>query len=345
MRESGARVDGAGRRLSAAARHRGLRVAVSLVATAALLAFVVRHVGLARLGAALRAADPTWLAAALALNLGIHVFVPAEKWRRLLGRLGHSLTFGESARIWLGCQPLRFTLPMKSGELFKVVYLQAVHRVPPAVGTWALVFDKLSNVVALIAFGAAGLVWAPLGARVSVVIGLLLLPSPLLFAGALPEVLRERLARAPGRVGRFARELIDAMVALPTGVRLRFFAVSLTQVVAEAISFGVCLRALGVHAPALDVLFRTPLVILLANLPVTLSGIGTRELGMLWLFAPHGSPEQLAATGLVLSFVGPVLLVIAGLPFVGGFFAGAFGGAARAGETPAGTSEASRGCS
>lgn len=321
--------------MSTAARHRWLRAAVSLAATAGLLAFVVRHVGLARLVDALRAADPGWLGFALALNVGIHVVVPAEKWRRLLARLDHRLTFGEASRIWLGCQPLRFTLPMKTGELFKVVYLQAVHRVPPAVGTWALVFDKLSNVVALMAFGAAGLLRAPLGSRVSLVIGLLLLPSPLLFAGALPGVLRERLARVPGRLGRFVRELIDAMAALPTGVRLRFFAVSLVQVVAEAISFGVCLRALGVHAPLLDVLFRTPLVILLANLPVTLSGIGTREIGMLWLFAAHGSPEQLAATGLVLSFVGPVLLVIAGLPFVGGFFVGAFGGGVRAGETPA----------
>lgn len=306
---------------------------MSLIATAALLAFVVRHVGLGRLGAALRAADRAWLAAALALNVGIHVVVPAEKWRRLLRRLGHPLTFREASRIWLGCQPLRFTLPMKSGELFKVVYLQAVHRVPPAVGTWALVFDKLSNVVALMAFGAAGLLWAPLGSRVSLVIGLLLLPSPLLFASAFPAWLGERLTRAPGRLGRFASELFAAMVALPTGVRLRFFAVSLAQVVAEAVSFGVCLRALGVHAPALDVLLRTPLVILLANLPVTLSGIGTREVGMLWLFARHGSPEQLAATGLVLSFVGPVLLVLAGLPFVGGFFSGAFGGSRWEGDS------------
>ena len=248
-------------------------------------------------------------------------------------RLGHSLTFGESARIWLGCQPLRFTLPMKTGELFKVVYLEGVHHVPPAVGTWALVFDKLSNVVALMAFGAAGLLWAPLGSRVSLVIGLLLLPSPLLFANVLPGRLREALGALPGRLGRFARELVDAMAALPTAVRLKFFAVSLLQVLAEAMSFGVCLRALGVHAPALDVLFRTPLVILLANLPVTLSGIGTREIGMLWLFSAHGSPEQLAATGLVLSFVGPVLLVLTGLPFVGGFFAGAFGSAAGAART------------
>ena len=77
---------------------------------------------------------------------------------------------------------------------------------------------------------------------------------------------------------------------------------------------------------------RTPLVILLANLPVTVSGIGTREVGMLLLFANYGRAETLAAAGLLLSFVGPVLLVLLGTPFVSNFSARLFARERRASE-------------
>ncbi|MFN7950530.1 MAG: lysylphosphatidylglycerol synthase transmembrane domain-containing protein [bacterium] len=313
-------------------RRRVARVAISAVATAAMLGFVASRVGVRRLGEALALVDPAAATLLVAWNAILHALVPAEKWRRILRHLGFELSLRDTLVIWLGCQPLRFTLPLKSGEIFKVVYLERVHGVPPAVGAWAVLFDKLANIVALVTLGAAGLLWAPLGGRASVAIVVLLALGPLLLARAAPAWLARALERIPGRLGRFVRDLVGAVSRLSVGVRLGFLGVSALQALAEGVSFALCLHALGASVPLVDALVRTPLVILLANLPVTLSGIGTRELGMLLLFAPYGRAETLAAAGLVLSFVGPVLLVLLGAPFVGRFFAATFARTAATGE-------------
>ncbi len=306
------------------ARDRRVRAVVSVIVTVGLLALVASRVGLRPLAQALRQADPGALVLLVAWNALLHVLVPAEKWRRILAHLGHPLALRDALGIWLGCQPLRFALPLKSGEIFKVVYLERVHGVPAAVGAWAVLFDKLGNVVALVSFATLGLSWASLGAEVNVAVVALLACGPLLLVRGVPTVLARGSERLPGRLGRFARELIQVVSLLPTRVRLGFLGVSALQATAEGLSFALCLHALGAKAPLAEVLVRTPLVILLANLPVTVSGIGTREVGMLLLFSDYGRAETLAAAGLLLSFVGPVLLVLLGAPFVSGFSARIF---------------------
>jgi len=304
---------------------RALRVAAPALATVALLWFVVRHVGVEPLVLAVRAADPGWLAAAVLWNAAIHVGVPAEKFRRILGRLGHRLTLAETARIWLGCQPLRFFMPLKSGELFKVLYLRSVHGVPPGVGTWGVLIDKLTNFIALAAFAVAGALAGatatPFSRAAWPLVAVLLMVMGGVLAAPVPRWLEQSAARWPARVGRFASELAGATRHLGAGAKLGFLAISTGQVLTEGIGFWLCLRALGASVPLGGLWLRAPLVILAANLPVTISGIGTRELAMVVVLGGAAPAATLAAAGILVSLVGPVLLAVLGLPFVARFLA------------------------
>ena len=212
----------------------------------------------------------------------------------------------------LGSFPVRYLMPLKSGEVVRIAYLQRRHGVPPVRGALLALADSAAEAVVILAFWALGLaveirrgaVLALAGAAAVALLwryGGALLRSPRLpLAGVRSEWLRQ-LQDAP-RSGR-ARKLIRALLcgALYVGAVL----------VAHWMAF----RALGLSLPASVILSSVPPMLLLAGLHLTPLGLGTREGAAVVLLAPYGRPEQLLTAALLLSFV------LHGAPLLAGVFA------------------------
>ncbi len=77
------------------------------------------------------------------------------------------------------------------------------------------------------------------------------------------------------------------------------------------LSFKVLFMSLGVDIPLSAVYTLSPIITFIATLPLTLSGFGTREAAVIFFFSLYAGPEQLFASGVVMSvleFIIPSLL-------------------------------------
>ena len=72
-------------------------------------------------------------------------------------------------------------------------------------------------------------------------------------------------------------------------------------------------------APTSAIFLFIPLVILIGNIPITISGLGTREATVVILLLNYSSSAKLLSFALMLSFVEYVLLALVGLIFLKDF--------------------------
>jgi hypothetical protein len=72
--------------------------------------------------------------------------------------------------------------------------------------------------------------------------------------------------------------------------------------------------AFDVNVPLLPIIAFQPLVTLVSLLPITIWGVGTREIAMLILFQGFASGSVILAVGVTYSFVGAVRLPLLFVP-------------------------------
>ncbi len=275
-------------------------VALALVAAVVL----VRRTPLAELRVAAARADATWLAVAVALTLVSETVFASEKYRRILKLLGHTVSLREVVRLRLGTYAVRSLAPYKLGEALRVAYLSRVLGVPVPAAAASALLDMALHAAILAPFAAAGLQrllrlsfgWLALGALTA-------------FVAALA------VARTLGPRGRAALRLLVANRPTPTPRDLALLAVAgLLPAAAQVLAYLATLRAFGIAIDACAAAFDIPLVALVADLPLTPFGVGTRELATVRVLAGRGPTPALLAAGLAASTVLRAVPAVLGLP-------------------------------
>lgn len=205
--------------------NRRIAGALGVAITLALLAWVLRDVSFAEIWHAARAADPAWMAAAIALATSTFV-LRLFRWRLLLRAEGdrpvapaamwHAIAIGFMANN---------VLPFRAGELLRALAVNRLAPVPLASAFSSLVLERLFDALAIIGLLFVGLVGAGLPAtaevagirmttlatRTGILVGVA-------FAGCLVALL------LPGFTARVIRaitpsRLSDRVLALLDGIR------------------------------------------------------------------------------------------------------------------------------
>jgi hypothetical protein len=288
----------------------GLRWALRAGVTLAVAAYIVVHVHLADLGAALRDVRPGMLGVALALYLAGQL-MSAWKW----GLLGRAVGFDRSnldyARFYFIGMFCNLLGPSTvGGDVARGLYLGDGRR--PGLALNSVVFDRLSGLAFLMALGAAALL---LGPRYD-------LPWPLvativgggvgLLAGwwMCPRLVR---LLPPGNRMRRMVEVDLAPFWKAHGVLVRVGVVSLVFHLSQVGVQYVVARAAGAAVPISYCLVYHPVISIMAALPVSIAGLGVREGGYLYFLTRAGYGDSVAVTIGLLWFG---ITVVAGL--VGG---------------------------
>lgn len=295
---------------------------VGLIVSLALIAFIWWHVDLAAIGAAMRAADPRWLAAGLATVIPL-TLATAHRFRRLSST---PLGLGSASRLILTASTLNLVLPSKLGDLAKSVVLTQRYGFAGPLALAVVVLEKMLDTASLLFWGVLAMLWiAPqmplmwLGAAGTA--GLLAILVTLLLPGRIAgRMLAFAAAVVPGRPGRWLagfaggwQEALDWFWADRKRVR-NVFAISLAIWAGHLAQFWLFAQALG-SVPFLDNMAFATLAILAGLLPFTMAGVGTRDAAIIVLYAPFLSAGQAAVLG-VLATLRYLLPAIAGLPFI-----------------------------
>jgi uncharacterized membrane protein YbhN (UPF0104 family) len=232
---------------------------------------------------------------AVVLLMGIQS-LKAWRWQHFSGLAGLRLPYGESWKMYHASLFLGLSTPGKIGELIRMEYLRANH-VPRAIGFSLIILERVLDLLAVCALsiGAVGYLYGLQWSMLSLVAFLCLLGVCRLFLKGLapPSLTSKLLSRT---------SLTISMIT----VLIWFLSVIWAMFIA---------RSVGITAPPLAILSAFPISCLVAILPITIAGLGTRDTAMFFLLRPFGVP---AAETIAYSFSMFFLLLLGSLP--GGWF-------------------------
>ena len=256
----------------------------------ALLVAVIALADPARVLAQLRQAHVGWLLAGLAAAVASNV-VSALRWRALARWLGADVSVRDASRWYFQAIGLNALLPgaVLGGDLYRAVVLRRAGQATLA-SSWSVVLDRVSGLWMLCAIGGIGAAlyadvlapWLRLPAGVFTLLMLAGTALWLMLPWVLPALLRYGGVRwlAPLRAAAERPDFNRQM-------GWQALASAAVQVLSAAALAGGGL-ALGVQLPLAAWAFAIAPVFLMAALPVSVGGWGTREAATVAALAPFG---------------------------------------------------------
>ena len=267
------------------------------------------------------AADWRWIAAAIGLVL-VDRALMAYRWMVLLCALspGTRPPFGAVLRIFFVSSFVGSFLPSLAGDMYRAYSLSRL-RVSGVEAAASVIMDRALGIVSMLLVAIAALVFAREMIEMRGVLATVLIAGAGCAAGV-ALVYSERAASLavatigvlPGRKARMlGAGLVDAVRRYArhhgelTNVLLSSIGVQVLRVL-QAYCLG---RALGIGAPLWAYFVFIPLIVIIMQVPVTISGLGTSQVAFDIFFQQVGVPRAEAAA---LSILFVALGLVGSLP-------------------------------
>ena len=264
----------------------------------AILAFILTRIDLKATLAALQGLHWGYLLLAIAANLPLFG-LKAWRWQEMLKMQGIRYPWRDAFLAFVAGLFLGLITPGRVGEMTKALYLKQDRDVPVSVGLANVLMDRLFDLYTIMVLGTTGLIWFRLlpdwalvlilaGTLASILLPILLL-SKRLASWALAIVQRlpilgryqPRLAAATDRFQQGLRPLLTPRLILPLLITqvayLLFFEQG--QLLAQAVGLQIGIAYLAVCLSVAGVV---------TLLPISISGLGTRDAVLIAMFAPLG---------------------------------------------------------
>lgn len=289
---------------------------VAPAVSAIILVAIFTQIEPGRLGSFFAGMDWLWFGASMLL------FVPDLLIRtfRIRYMMGEELRYSDAFGTILASSSLSVVLPSKGGDLAKGFFLSRHLSADLKTCFAAVIFERVMDVTALVLIMFAGLaligddrqVLAGVWLGGLVILGCAAVYLAVHLKGAAAEWARRLLGWIPKVADfldasrSFVRDLAGSGKILPlAGCSLVLWLVHVSQ-------FYFFFEALGYPGPGVAILAYVPAAIFVGLLPITIAGVGTRDLALIFLFAPWAPTELAVGVGL-LSHLRYLLPGIAGI--------------------------------
>ncbi len=270
---------------------------ISLVITAAILAYLATRIDMADAARAVRAIRRPHLLAVLGL-VAVDRAVMILRWILLLRASGIAIATRDAIRLFLVSSFVGSFLPAGVGANAARAYGLAREATTGSEALASVAVDRLLGVLSLVAMGAAGLVaWAPGGggdwriAAVVIVMGgacVAVFWADQWLRWLVPSHRHER------SVTRRVLRLSDAVSRYRNrrGVLVHVMAWSLVVQLLRITQAYILALGLGMSVPFSYFLLFMPIGLLMLLLPISISGFGLPQGVIVWLLRPMGVPDS-----------------------------------------------------
>jgi hypothetical protein len=296
---------------SAAPRVRGRKrgALLSLAVSGGLLYLLYRTLNVRQVGEALLTASPLWLVVSIGLILPITVLRAIRFfWVAPEGALPG---VGEAFRLTLVSSALNVFVPAKAGDLIKSYFVATRSQTSTGVAIAIVVYERLCDLFGLIFWCLAGwfvarpevtglpvAFWLLLGA-LGATCGVLISSET---AASIWRALMMRMI-PDGRL-RKLRQLAVGWPDLLEVLRTRrkwIVPFSLLLWLAHLFQIWLFTVALSLRVPFTACASLSAIALMAGQLPLTLAGLGTRDVALVVLLSPYMAPESAAAMGVLIS--------------------------------------------
>lgn len=267
-----------------------------------LLAFLLWRIDIARLAGVLKQAAPSLLIAAVLLNLP-QIAVKALRWRGLLKSHGINYGVGPSILSYFGSIFIGLLTPGRLGEFVKALHVKEDCGVPTARALSSVLVDRIFDLYALLLFGGAALLstahsqsgfWMLMESAAILVLPLFVLLNDSAFDRC--RRLAIRLGKWTARLVREESWLMELRAYLKSLSAGAVITAILLTTAAYFLFFTQCYLlalSLDLGIGPLPVSFAVALGSLVTLIPISISGLGTREAAMMAYLGTVGvAPEK-----------------------------------------------------
>ncbi len=293
-------------------RRKGWTWALRLIGFA-LLVFVLNRTDIPQVLGILRAADPALIVVAALSTIPL-IWLKTVRWETILQAQGIRYRGWSPFLAYFGSLFVGFLTPGRLGEFVKAFHVQRERDVPLPIAFTSVLADRLFDLFALVTVGGmAVLSLSSTGSSVGMAVGafaaLLIVPL-LLFLNKTFFSGMQRIVGGWGRLGaklfdehgwltdihRSLRNLTPLSIALSVLLTLLAYGVFYTQNFLLA-------KALGIDVNFVTTSYAVALGSLITLLPISISGLGTREAVMIFYLGIAGiAPEQALGFSLLAFF-------------------------------------------
>jgi len=296
-----------------------LQFFLTLAVTTVFFVFFWRRIDISATIVSIKNADISFLIVAIATSFIMTVVLAPLQWKFLLEAFNCHIGFWESLFIKLSVTPLKGLFPLKSGELFRCGYLHQRHGTPMIQSLKAVAVNLTLNLILLVIFSAVGAVVN----RKQVFLYRFVLAAIMLGIIMIAVVAHWYILHKNYYGKKFFDKIIYTIVffqSSQTTLIAKIVILSLAIELSELIAFFWICRSLQLNVSFSLILFLLPLAIIIANLPVAIFGLGTREAAILFMFFGIASQEKLLGCSLVYFCACYLLPAFIGLPCLVPFF-------------------------
>lgn len=290
---------------------------LKLVVTAALLGWAWHEASQHDLAEIAKSIDVWWVVAAWGVHMLLTVPV-CLRWRLVAGKLGVALPFWPAWRLLMIGHFFNQTLPSSlGGDAVRIWMLSRTYGKPLNESATSIIGDRILALVTVPLFALAGLMLVPeffVDAHAAWVLW------PMMAAIVITTMVFSRADLIPTWEGLRRLEAYRQVLKASAGLRA-VFRDPLTGGLGVAMSVGIHMgvgvsawmlsRSVGSELGMIPFVTMTPIVLLIALAPVTISGWGLRESAMVVTFGVLGAEEgRMFATSVLLGLV----MIGVGLP-------------------------------
>ena len=248
------------------------------------------------------------------------------RWHEINRDLGIRLSFWYEFGLYHAAFALGVLTPARAGEFSKVYYLS--HRgIPSSRAFGAILLDRMSDICWILLLGLPSLAMLVGGGGMAALWpggdGTLLAAAVAAFVGASWLAWKWRSGRRGGReagqggnVGRaftWLRVMQSGLRELRAGLLARVVLWTAVSWVIQYVQSYLFSNALGLNVGFWDLVVMINVVGIVSLLPITVAGLGSRDVTVVYYFAQLGlgAPEALAFSSLMLTAVLGYILVAA----------------------------------
>ncbi len=276
-----------------------------------ILVFILTRIDLDAFIAQFKNINFYFLFTAIILNLFL-IFIKTIRWKGFLTMQSLSISTKNAFSIYLSALYIGFITPGRLGEIIKALYLKQERVTSFSKGLSSAIMDRLLDLYFLILLGSVGVYYFLKGRGISLefVIGFVIILS-LLIIILHPKVLN-LLARFlfrkitpkkfKNKINESVNEFIEGMNQIINPVLL--FGILLT-VFSYSFFFFQCFliaKSIGLQISYFDLALIMSIVNIITFIPISISGLGTREASMIFLFKLIGLSTEAAISFSLLIF-------------------------------------------
>lgn len=280
------------------------------ISTVLILYFLLRKVGVNAIVDELIQANPVYIFYSFLLSL-IFAVLSGLKLKMFVEMMGYRIEWIKCQKITFATFPLNVILPSKSGDLAKSWSLRGI--LPVSQGVGIIILDRLIDLILLCLMSFAG----------SILINdirLLIISFSALFIGITTSFILYKTKNVSIK-NRFFRHIKDIGYATTCLIHNRKYLITIFFIgifiwLGSAFQIILIYSAVGKHIPITFGIAVVPIAILIGSLPVTIAGMGTRDLSLVYLFSAYSTSSASISVGILFSFLRYWILALIGLPFL-----------------------------